>query len=107
MRRLKTLIDKVANEATDLCGKVPSLHTKGHPQQMEEWCLANMKTIEPSKDAAWQSYSTDVAKVTAQEFALDVMQIEISAIDGEISKLSTQHSEWNKGPVKEVEKLVL
>ena len=107
LRRLKTLIDKVANEATDLCLKVPSLHTKGYPRQMEEWCMEKVKTIEPSKDAAWQFYSTEVAKVTAQEFALDVMQIEINAIDGEISKLSTKHGEWKKGPVKEVEKLVL
>ena len=66
-----------------------------------------MKTIEPSKDAAWQFCSTEVAKVTAQDFALDVMQTDINTIDEEISKLSTKHGEWTKGPVKEVEKLVL
>ena len=73
---------------------------------MREWCLAKVK-IEPSKDAAWQFYSTEVAKVTAQEFALDVMQTEINTIDVEISKFSTEHGEWKEGPVKEVGKLML
>lgn len=106
LRRLKTLVDKVANEMTDLKAKLPLLVEKNFPPQMEEWCSQKVLSIESNKDAAVKFYSTEASKVLAADTPIDVLAADITAIDKEISNLSTQHSDWKKGPVKEVEKMV-
>ena len=87
-------------------GKLPALEDKHYPREMQVWCAGKVERIEPALDTAMQAYSEEVTKTATPSDALDLITVTLATVDKAHVALTMAYSEWSKGPVAEVKKLL-
>ena len=104
LRKLKSLVDRTANETTQLQSDLVKLEQKGYPQQMTEWCNAKVVTMKGFVATAQAVYNDEVTKPSSG--AVDALQAEGRRLDEALKLLETNHTEWKKTAGAEIRKLI-
>ena len=104
--KLKSLIDRVTNEHSDLSNKLPVLQQRGYPDMMTAWCETKVDSIKSGISSASTTYATSVTQTVTPSTPLEQLAGEITTLDECTAALAKDHIEWKRGPVAEVTKLV-
>ena len=105
MRKLKSLIDKSAADVKALDDKIPSLTSKGYPQQMIDWAVDKNADIKLKITAAQQVYGSEVVKVVSNDSSAD-LEASRSELQTAIDALEHGYDAWKKSEAVELKKFV-
>ena len=73
---------------------------------MAEWRQNKIDVIKDSISKSSTTYATAVTQVVSSSTPTQQLSEEISALDSALKTLTTAHTDWKKGPVAEVTKIV-